>query len=214
MTDRPILFNGPMVRALLNGSKTQTRRVVKARPDRNMGKRCMLQPHELAGEVNQGEYSNCPYGQPSDRLWVRENFQPFLNDECDGDMRLANWTTGENYHCSFPASHGIHEFMDEEDNLKSSVKPSIHMPRWASRIMLEITGVRVERLQEISEADAIAEGITKGPDHYAPPVPKKVKAFYDGSAKRGYHSLWESINGIGSWDLNPWVWVVEFKATP
>lgn len=216
MKFRPILFSAPMVRALLNGSKTQTRRVVKPRPDRYMGKRCMLQPHELAGEVNQGEYSNCPYGQPGDRLWVRETWC----GEIDGHTsQLIYNEDGNTYKCLYRAD-GQHVVLDDGDGFTktnkdgseaSPWKPSIHMPRWASRITLEITGVRVERLHAISEADAIAEGIDAdvssatlssiGTRDVAGPVAE-------------YSVLWEQINGPGSWDLNPWVWVIEFKRVP
>lgn len=216
MKFRPILFSAPMVRALLNGSKTQTRQVVKPRPDRYMGKRCMLQPHELAGEVNQGEYSNCPHGQPGDRLWVRETWC----GEIDGHTsQLIYNEDGNTYKCLYRAD-GQHVVLDDGDGFTktnkdgseaSPWKPSIHMPRWASRITLEITGVRVERLHAISEADAIAEGIDAdvssatlssiGTRDIAGPVAE-------------YSILWEQINGPGSWDLNPWVWVIEFKRVP
>lgn len=214
MKERPILFSAPMVRALLDGSKTQTRRTVKPAPMMIKDQRTTPFDGEAVELMSLLEQSGkrCPYGQPGDRLWARENFQPFLNDDCDGDMRLANWKTGENYHCSFPATDGIHEFMDAEDNLKSSVKPSIHMPRWASRITLEVTGVRVERLQDISEADAIAEGIavtSNGCYHCGFDELGEIECR---SPVTAYAWLWNSINGPGSWAENPWVWVIEFKA--
>jgi hypothetical protein len=204
MKERPILFKGEMVRAILSGAKTQTRRVMKVHP-------CWVN----------GEIGNpCPYGQVGDRLWVRESFQPFFDDECDGDGRLANWKTGENYHCSYPATDGIHEFVDQEDNLRSTVKPSIHMPRWASRVTLEITSIRVERLKDISDNDAIAEGIyTKlqkedtahGDMWMGTRIDGSEVVLMPGAPRLDYRDLWESINGAGSWDANPWVWVVEFR---
>jgi len=177
MKERPILFSTPMVQALLAGRKTQTRRICKGQ-------------RELSREQD-FQIDTCPYGQPGDRLWVRESWYQrgrwkkiippegvFEGDtEWDGDFAADYPTHGE-----------IKEGWRK--------RPSIHMPRWASRITLEITAVRVERLQSISTDDAIAEGI----DH---------KSMNDPRIE--YRWLWESINGPGSWDKNPWVWVVEFK---
>lgn len=195
---RPILFSTQMVRALLDGSKTQTRRVVKARADWAMGKRCILQPHELAGEVNQGEYSNCPFGQPGDQLWVKETT---VNVEDFGYLGPV-WVESE--HGRNVLEYGLAPSEDdctevEPEDLR--LRPSIFMPRAMSRITLEITRVRIERLQAINEVDAIAEGA-----HWA-----ACGSPQEGSHKAGYAQLWESINGPGSWDLNPWVWVIEFK---
>lgn len=205
--ERPILFSAPMVRALLDGSKTQTRRVVKPVihcPEWGhavgrvggawrYGSPAALGLRErgdhwsvvLEGDVLQrmctqeaygwGAGSGCPYGQPGDRLWVRETWAPL--------------TIGHAY-CADPVWNS---------SPSGRWHPSIHMPRAASRIDLEITGVRVERLQNISEADAKAEGCP-------------------GLAPMGfclsrieYRELWEAINGPGSWAANPWVWVVEFR---
>lgn len=183
MKERPILFSAPMVRAILDGTKTQTRRVVKSRPDKNMGPRCVLLPNELAGEVNAGDYTNCPYGQPGDRLWVRETFHTV-------DGHRAFYRADYNHNPKGDKEHGI------------VWTPSIHMPRWASRIALEVTGVRAEPLQDISDADVESEGIQEivdaGIDH-------------DGWPRDAYRALWEQINGPGSWSANPWVWVIEFK---
>lgn len=194
MTERPILFSAPMVRAILDGTKTQTRRVVK--PCKDLGIGCELAPCELAGEVNAGDYSNARY-QPGDRLWVRETF-------LIPDARASNfppWVYAADY--------------TEADRPCTRWKPSIHMPRAASRITLEVTGVRVERLQDISEADAIAEGIEPtmpNPGHW-----NWRDYLIEGGqthAVLSYKTLWESINGPDSWDLNPWVWVVEFQRVP
>ena len=188
MTERPILFKGEMVRAILGGSKTQTRRIVT---DESL---ITLRPDGTPGKVQQ----RCKFGQPGDRLWVREAFlvQPDL------------WAAG----------HGpqpVHYTVDVADagQVEDYIgKPSIHMPRWASRITLEITAVRVDRLQEISEVDAKAEGIEPtmpNPGHW-----NWRDYLIDGGqthAVLSYKTLWESINGPGSWDANPWVWVVEFK---
>lgn len=167
-TERPILFSGEMVRAILAGTKTQTRREFKAR---NGGVWPRLNDRPGMQQI----LRNCPYGQPGDRLWVREaHFDATrLNEGCvlyradDGASRFG-WT------------------------------PSIHMPRWACRIVLEIVSIRIEQLQSISHEDACAEGIESQRGGAAACIQR-------------YQDLWESINGAGSWDANPWVWVVEFK---
>ena len=170
MTERPILFSAPMVRAILAGTKTQTRRVVKLKPD--YMETFLRLPNKVAC---------CPYGQPGGRLWVRETFE-----DCES------------------ALHSCVLYRADGGTPGTKWTPSIHMPRWASRITLEITGMRVERLQDISEADAMAEGV-----HYS--LLEKIQAGQDRWARHAYKKLWESIHGPGSWDLNPWVWVVEFK---
>lgn len=194
MKERPVIFNGEMVRAILDGRKTQTRRPIKfPLLDKNMG--CELAGNELAGEVRAGNYSNVPFGQVGDRLWVRETWQGPLVDEEHLDDYLANVEKFQTpQFCEYAADGGARpEFCDLDDNVRKGWRPSIHMPRWASRITLEITGVRVERLQDISEADAIAEGGTKhfNIDWFGP--------------------LWTSIYGVDSWNANPWVWVIEFR---
>lgn len=202
MSERPILFNTEMVHAILEEKKTQTRRV------------CKLQPHEAAemtwwpdgkgtdtgtaGGAPGCYLKLCPFGQVGAHLWVRETWQhsnhPYgpLDISCDIFYR-------EEY---FDDPHG----MDGEKSPEGKYrfwKPSIHMPRWASRIMLEITDVRVERLKDISEEEAYWEGC----DH-APGVGlMEPRQCY----RRGFMTLWESINGTGSWDVNPWVWVIKFK---
>jgi hypothetical protein len=202
MVERPILFSAPMVCAILAGTKTQTRRVVKPMKDRDVG--CMLSPCELAGEINQGKFRNSIHGEPGDHLWVRESFSrleafDFFSPEvpdpvpefwywADGNPTWGDWTRP---------------------------KPSIHMPRAACRIVLEITGVRVERLQEISEADAKAEGIEPFTDfqptgHWRRYRDSGVTSYVDNPIA-SYASLWTEINGPGSWEANPWVWVVEFR---
>ena len=183
MADRPILFSAPMVRALLAGTKTQTRRVVKARADRDMGPRCVLQPHELAGEVNGGDYRNA-YCAPGDQLWVRE---AWTTHACFDHIRAGALTT-------------ISLHYQADGRIKTGRnRAAMHMPRWASRITLEVTGVRVERLQSIGEADAAAEGFELG----APPC---IDA-----PIRWYRHLWDQINGAGAWAANPWVWAVSFR---
>jgi len=182
-----MLFNGAMVRAVLSGSKTQTRRVLKkqpfSKPEFNDGTGLfdVYAGDELAGSIN------CPYGQVGDQLWVRETFG------LAGD---------KNQHVlHYRATHW-------KDGKDMGWKPSIHMPRWASRIQLEITGIRVERLNDCSEADAKAEGV-KPDNETSKDVMDGLKPQFQ--YKEPYMRLWESINGEGSWSANPWVWVIEFK---
>ncbi len=201
MKERPILFNGPMVRALLAGTKTQTRRIFK--PDRmtwdanGRYTTYAMRGGELSttgsGPFKPSSWLHyCPYGQPGgDRLYVRETWAaPHAYDHLPPRL--------------IPQDDRIH-YAATEDRGGLLWRPSIHMPRWASRITLEVTGVRVERLQDISAADARAEGC---PDK---PVDGAEQASIDLLAKLWYHDLWEQINGLDSWAANPWVWVVEFK---
>jgi len=209
MKERPILFSAPMVRALLAGTKTQTRRVVKMKPHHQIEERDDGTPwpwmHD--GERNADSWLACPYGQPGDRLWVRETWQgPLLQEfEIDADpdwhyaSHLHQYQNPE--HCEYAADGGPKpEYTDADDVMRQGWRPSIHMPRWASRITLEVTGVRVERLQGISEADAIAEGV-------------RNSLHLPGGrfARENFEHLWWTINGDGSWESNPWVWVIEFK---
>jgi hypothetical protein len=220
--ERPILFSAPMVRALLNGTKTQTRRVVKPQPfiDR-MGNFCVpdtkRETHWNYGQRLDGspcwrEFAErrCPYGRPGHKLWVRETWG-VGNRPCPS----RGWVDGIEYRadCTDDCAPPLHDIIPdhvEADSIRAGWRPSIHMPRWASRITLRITDVRVERLNSISEADARAEGCrsfgpTPGGDHDVP----------TGGAVEAYQALWEHINGDGSWAANPWVWVVGFeRVTP
>lgn len=223
MKERPILFSAPMVRAILDGSKTQTRRIVKPQPFiDDMGNFCWNGmnfgqdfdgPHiqAIASPVPSSKTKrvHCPYGKPGDRLWVRET-----------------WAAGISTGCSWHAQEGpvdqMQEFQiryrsDGDDGFFGKWRPSIFMPRRYSRITLEITGARVQRLQDINEADAIAEGIKR---HYSGWWPYKTMFFeadgvtpanYLRDPRDSYRQLWESINGDGSWSANSWVWVVEFR---
>lgn len=182
MKERPILFSGPMVRALLAGTKTQTRRIVKR--------------YEVRAGMPQPEWDSllrlCPYGQPGDRLWVREA-----------------WAEVRPRGIPWPATMTVYREADNRTDYGGPWKPSIHMPRRASRLTLEITGVRVERLQDISEADALAEGIVQLKDGgFGLPAGEH---YHCADPRQSYLSLWEAINGPGSVGANPWVWVVEFK---
>jgi len=214
MTERPILFSAPMVRALLAGTKTQTRRVVKpqfaadAEPA-EMGA-TNERGHQISGhsgvwwcdaEGNPEKSVRCPYGQPGDRLWVRETFQRFTDD-------------GEIIYKADPAAFKAMNELKRDGCLEARWRPSIHMPRWASRILLEVTAVRVERLQDISRGDAMAEGIqpligSDGPNYWTVCVNDvNINA---PTAQDCFGMLWGYINGADSWAANPWVWVVEFK---
>jgi hypothetical protein len=196
--ERPILFSGPMVRAILAGRKTQTRRIIKNQ-----------EWYNLKGEYGDRLRSvdRCPYGTAGERLWVRETWTPDHSP----------------FYPHFPVAYRADAGFDYERNERGETyspeqkawfpyrwRPSIHMPRWASRITLEITGVRVERLQDISEADAMAEGAERPElspaELHGMPVHPMTGSYAD-----GFRDLWQSINGPGSWDKNPWVWVVEFR---
>ena len=184
MKERPILFSGGMVRAILDGSKTQTRRIAKE----------FNEMPNLDGILRRfPNQEGCPYGTPGDRLWVRETFAQGV-EGCPGGI-------------SYRADH----FDPKGDGPAHPMKwrPSIFMPRIASRILLEITDVRVQRLQEISEEDARAEGVTDFAGRWwdgSPVVCGKWNA-----PSEAFAALWESINGTGSWEANPWVWVITFR---
>lgn len=229
MKERPLLFSGPMVRATLAGTKTQTRRVVKPQPERRVGP--MLAFKKRAGDgfwlwPNAREHivAECPYGQPGARLWVRETFYAWGRWETRFSVKKGRdeWhfidmtlEAGKSY---LYAANGQQPQPMGGKRHKGGVtptwwkRPAIFMPRWASRITLEVTGVRVERLQDISFEDCKSEGAW-GPDES---IVEKVAQhfgidFLAANPYLAYRMLWESINGAGSWEANPWVWVVEFK---
>ncbi|MDP9037816.1 MAG: hypothetical protein M3O02_00915 [Acidobacteriota bacterium] len=209
MTERPILFNGPMVRAVLDGRKSQARRVVKwnnhagvnlafSRLEAEHMFNVMWGLYSRDGEARWQERANakCPYGKSGDLLWVRETF---------GFDCMAGADECAHKDC-------IHYRADVTDgrateSWKGHWKPATHMPRWASRITLEITEIRVQRLQEISEADAVAEGTRI--DHMPIDVSRMPYPTHIDCGR--FAAAWESINGSGSWDANPWVWAVSFK---
>ncbi len=209
MKERPILFSGPMVRAILEGRKTMTRRVVKLRH----GADVVVVNGQVwkPARVDYAGYVDCPYGQVGDRLWVREAFSgPHCMDASDGCKAVPPSKWGDCSRIWYWADGN----MTEGDWTRP--RPSIHMPRWASRILLEIVAVRVERLQDISEADAQAEGVERvvagvGWRRYCDPDSEEVGVPPCGDARRSFRSLWKFINGDESWNANPWVWVVEFK---
>lgn len=225
MKERGMIFNGEMVRAILDGRKTQTRRPVKFPVhDKNLG--CELAGNELAGELSAGSYLNSAFGKPGDRIWVREIWATLGNEDgccvdwegnlCKGDERSA----ARIYRASCeqrPGDYGLWSIPDDaywkphtkEHKFEGAWRPSIHMPRWASRILLEITDVRVERLNAISQEDAQAEGMELTgwrPTYSDPDSGGEVWTPYDNFAQ-----LWESIYGEESWKANPWVWVITFR---
>lgn len=210
MKERPILFNASMVRAVLDGRKTQTRRVVQGLDDNNW----------LAGASNHIVHSvdHCPYGQPGDRLWVRETWGAhWMYDDVppreipdDGEALVH-----------YPADGYVTQGAMGPDHFRKN-RPSIHMPRWASRITLEITDVRAEKLQDISEYDVIAEGLTMLSKDYGrtfkfgiaesdglPDESAWQWKEWEQSALDAFAKLWRSTGG--NWDANPWVWVVTFN---
>ncbi|EAP4727838.1 hypothetical protein DRA11_08820 [Salmonella enterica subsp. enterica serovar Stanley] len=201
MKERGMIFNGEMVRAILDGRKTQTRRPVTF-PFRDVNLGCELSGNELAGEVSAGNYWNSRVGQPGDRIWVRETWAEA--GASAPDLKL--------YRANYPAHVPTHyENVPPAEDVRWT--PSIHMPRWASRITLEITDVRVERLHSISERDALREGLFQLPasGRYCLQPGMQYFGMASHSAKEVYSWLWASIYGEESWDANSWVWVIEFK---
>lgn len=221
-----MIFNGEMVRAILDGRKTQTRRPVKF-PHIDRDAMCELSGNELTGELSAGNYRNSPHGKPGDHIWVRETWG-VVSHELDEDGRIQPWSPdrtataihempfGNGYYTGHAiyAADGEFTWGDDDgyEDGRSCWKPSIHMPRAACRLMLEITGVRVERLNSISQEDAQAEGMELTgwrPTYSDPDSGGEVWTPYDNFAQ-----LWESIYGEESWKANPWVWVIEFKVVP
>ncbi|EPY2139280.1 hypothetical protein ACXARS_003521 [Klebsiella quasipneumoniae] len=225
MKERGMIFNGEMVRALLSGRKTQTRRPIKWKQTRftEIGERedGSKWPWSEDAEHACDFWHPCPFGAVGDRIWVRETFCP-VDDTQYGGEKWVDYRSTPRYEASHPAG------WDCAPNDAEALKwhPSIHMPRWASRILLEITNVRVERLNAISEEDAQREGVhtevwdqtvvarnyaaideffqfwTEDMPHYV-----EMNQLYRSS----FRSLWESIYGAENWLANPWVWVIEFK---
>ncbi|HHI5242175.1 TPA: hypothetical protein ACP331_000725 [Pseudomonas aeruginosa] len=243
MKERPILFTGPMVRAILEGRKTVTRRVMKPQPTpcKDGGHHWPCKVHQsmlhVERELQNGEgcwcglaEAACPHGQPGDRLWVRETWG-VISNTWNESGNMVDWTPdrpatpirdlpfGSGYYSGHAiyAADGPMEWAGDDDGggePRSAWKPSIHMPRAISRILLEITAVRVERLHDLSEDQAEAEG-TQGCVPYcqspydsdgAPACDCMILTY-----KESFQALWSSINGAASWAANPWVWAVEFK---
>lgn len=207
MKERPILFSGPMVKAILEGRKTQTRRIVKHKLAVGPSQiRSVGNGPEIYGAGGVWLPLQCPYGRPSDRLWVRETFSTWHHGCHWYECTPAGRSKVSCSNCFYRATH---RFPDDDQRWV----PSIFMPRWASRITLEVTSVRVERLNDISEDDAKAEGMHKfhGLELYGHDPSGTPGPMVGGSAAEAFFHLWKSINGESSWDLNPWIWVVTFK---
>ena len=217
MKERGMIFNGEMVRAILDGRKTQTRRIMAPQPADDI-ERCIFPNPEAIGWKSSMRHKHgsttahfCHYGKPGDRIWVRETFQGPLFDYDLMDSYCKDPTPFEKPEFCVYKADGVPapEFYDADDELHCCWRPSIHMPRWASRILLEITDVRVERLNAISQEDAQAEGMELTgwrPTYSDPDSGGEVMTPYDNFAE-----LWSSIYGDESWKANPWVWVISFK---
>jgi hypothetical protein len=202
MKERPIRLIAPKVRALLNGTKTQDRWVVKPQPARGQGMvnagycgdRHLWLRDGPCSETDPAKEWRCPFGKPGERLWVQEAWRTVEEADYTPPSELS------------PAHRIWYEADASHQPGSGKLRPGIRMPRWASRITLEITGVRVERLQDISEADAMAEGVGVCAAQSFARVEGVTRP-----AGFAYRDLWQSFNGPDSWATNPWAWAVEFK---
>lgn len=233
MKERGMIFNGEMVRAILDGRKTQTRRIMKLQPEilgsglryitesrkqNEVGKYFWCISDALGMRARSAVFA-CPFGDVGDRIWVRETWATLGNEDgccvdwddelCKGDEKSA----ARIYRASCeqrPGDYGLWSIPDNADwkphtenqKFEGAWRPSIHMPRWASRITLEITDVRVEQLNAISEEDAQAEGVQPACYEITPP---------EAAYRVSFGEVWRSIYGDKSWDVNSWCWVIEFK---
>lgn len=221
MKERPMIFNAEMVRAILDGRKTQTRRPINPQPELPKGsgfswKGAVYGSGSDDHETNRNfAHTKCPFGKPGDRIWVRETFQGPLFDWDMMDSYCNDSAPFEKPEFCVYKADGVPtpEFYDADDVLHCRWRPSIHMPRWASRITLEITGVGVQRLQSITPNDAAREGLVKLPATGRYCLNQGDQYFGGAShdAREVFSGLWESIYGEESWQANPWVWVIEFK---
>lgn len=220
MKERGMIFNGEMVRAILDGRKTQTR--LPANPS-------TANLLDLQEQYPHKKYNiSCPFGAVGDHIWVREAFQgPLVSEELLEEYRAYPEKFENPEYCEYAADGGPRpEYCDLDDNLRHGWRPSIHMPRWASRIMLEITGVRVEKLDKISEEDAISEGMQDvicpsckdDPDYSTTQYDPDTLAAVDEipcqsceSNRSKFFALWDSIYGEGNHCMGDCVWVIEFK---
>ncbi|MGQ6288764.1 hypothetical protein ACUNF7_09000 [Serratia sp. IR-2025] len=247
MKERPVIFNGEMVRAILDGRKTQTRRIVNRSADIESisthldwvhsgayGK-CRPSDKEYANKAESLKSSglhafrdangrlfglHCPFGYTGDRLWVRETFAILGNEDgCPIDWD-GNLIKGDEKHAARiykascwqePGNYGLWSIPDRDTQYEGNWRPSIHMPRWASRMTLEITAVRVERLNDISQEDAQAEGMEL--TGWIPSYSNPDNAGFDETFTPydNFAMLWQSIYGEESWSANPWVWVISFR---
>lgn len=224
MKERPIIFNAEMVRAILDGRKTQTRRIVaNVQPDNCL---TLRKPTKTKGGmhthvIDAPKHDLCPFGKVGDRLWVRETWwQAGYGIRSYPEADEFSWCGSRRVHYAadgnppnepnsdYPKGLRNGNFSAAAPNTVWKKRPSIHMPRWASRIMLEITDARVELLNSISDDDARAEGVAwsdGAPNEIFLPTQLVIEA------KDEFTRLWKSIYGEDSWRSNPWVWVIEFK---
>lgn len=224
--DRPIIFSAPMVNALIAGTKTQTRRILKPQPETfsidNAGTQCEVAlehmsneplPRVRLGRVITLQQVRCAIG---DRLWVREGGEILTaavsyNPHTHQDV----WSPVGWRHAADKTIVALAEAGDIDsyiDDCSARKRPSIHMPRWASRLTLEVVDVKVERLHDISETDAKAEGIEVAEhddDRWIYPIPGTEE--YAATARGAYQEVWEGINGRGSWEANPWICAITFR---
>ncbi|MGA6478755.1 hypothetical protein ACPEF3_29200 [Klebsiella sp. K822] len=230
MKERGMIFNSEMVRAILDGRKTQTRRIMAPQPADDIERGIFPNPEVICWKSSRRHKHGsttahfCHYGKPGDRIWVRETWGVVSHAFSD-DGLMIDWVPdrpataihempfGNGYYSGYAiyAADGDFTWGDDDgyEDGRSCWKPSIHMPRAASRILLEITDVRVERLNSISQEDAQAEGLELTgwrPTYSDPDSGGEVMTPYDNFAE-----LWSSIYGDESWQANPWVWVIEFK---
>ncbi|WP_075183545.1 hypothetical protein [Pantoea sp. 1.19] len=220
MKERPILFSTQRVAALLSGQQTQTRRIMKSFAfSRGQDNHEGCYGFDVTSHHQQGFYAlgmedvnrHCPFGQPGDRLWVRETWRgPVVPPERLEEYARAPDTFRQARWCQYLADRGS-AIAAETDRDAAGWQTAVHMPRWASRLHLQIDAVRVERLHDISEADVVAEGI--GPGHHF------LNQFFAEpgsapSARTRYKQYWEKHYGPNSWNVNPWVWVIDFHILP
>lgn len=223
MTERGMIFNSEMVRAILDGRKTQTRRIMKVQPENSeLGLRRVV---ESKNGIDDGKYFwsqsdatglksrskpfACPFGTVGDRIWVREAFR--VHSRATDVATLVYKASERNSWTE--QTHRVPVAVCNKPATPEKWTPSLHMPRWTSRILLEITNVGVQRLQDISSGDAVREGICQLPasGRYCLSPGDQYFGGASHSAKEVYSWLWSSIYGEESWKANPWVWVIEFK---
>lgn len=209
MRERPILFNGAMVRAILAGQKTQTRRAIKPQPFEasfldapGQHRPSIDEDGRLRVATSTGVHRlTCPFGQPGDRLWVRETT---VNVEKHGYLGPVYLESEEGRDCLNFGLAPAPDDMTEVEPHEVTLRPSIHMPRSMCRLLLEITDLRIERLQAITEADAVAEGLSQSESGSWLPGPCDHPEW-------AFHQLWAQVYGEPAWEANPWVWVIEFR---
>jgi hypothetical protein len=220
LKERPIIFNAHMVRAVLDGTKILTRRQVRSTGLYAID--AAIHGEAVAARELANLATQCPHGQPGDRLWVREAWRSAADLDKYSGSQIADLCLDAGYsvpwapiqyeadgarrdwqHTGIPREGGPPQ--------RGRYRHARFMPRWASRLILEVTGVRVERLQNISDEDARAEGCD--PWHDLRGVPNVTVGEMAHGYRRAFRHLWDLINGDGAWDANPWVWVIEFRRT-